>query len=115
MEIKGKIVAIPQPKAGVSARGPWKKAFLVIQYEDGQFPKQLLLSNLNKAEEFGRLQVGQTGTFKFDGSVRENNGNHYLDLTCWSWQIDQPQEAPAAQAPDIVSSQPQTADPDMPF
>ena len=111
MEIKGKIVAVPQPKAGVSSKGPWKKVFLVIQYEEGQYPRQSLLSNMNKAEEFEKLKVGQTGTFKFDGSVRENNGNYYLDLNCWSWQIDQPQEAPAPQA----TSAPAPIGDDMPF
>ena len=88
MEVKGKITAIPAPKAGVSAKGPWKKAFIVVEYEGGQYPKQILLSNMNKAEDFSRLRVGDTGTFKFDGSVRENNGNHYLDLNCWSWSLD---------------------------
>lgn len=62
-----------------------------MEYESGQYPKQVLLSNMNKAEEFEKLQVGQTGTFKFDGSVRENNGNYYMDLNCWSWQMDQQQ------------------------
>lgn len=62
-----------------------------MEYESGQYPKQVLLSNMNKAEEFEKLQVGQTGTFKFDGSVRENNGNYYMDLNCWFWQMDQQQ------------------------
>lgn len=88
MEVKGKIIAVPPAKSGVSSRGPWKRASIVVEYEGGQFPKQVLLSNMNKAEDFEKLRVGQTGTFKFDGSVRENNGNYYLDLNCWSWQID---------------------------
>lgn len=89
MEIKGKVFAKPESKTGVSSRGPWKRAQLVIRYEEGQYPRDILLSNMNKAEEFERIQIGQTGTFKFDGSVRENNGNYYLDLNCWSWQLDQ--------------------------
>lgn len=93
MEIKGKVTAKPTSKSGVSARGPWKKSFLVIEYEGGQYPKQILLSNMNKAEDFERIRIGDTGTFKFDASVRENNGNYYLDLNCWSWQIDQQQPA----------------------
>lgn len=88
MEVKGKITAVPTAKSGVSSRGPWRKCFIVVEYEGGQYPKQILLSNMNKAEEFGKLHVGQSGTFKFDASVRETNGNYYLDLNCWSWQID---------------------------
>jgi hypothetical protein len=89
MEINGKVIAKPASKTGVSARGPWKRALLVVRYEDGQYPKDLLLSNMNKAEDFERIPIGMTGTFKFDGSVRENNGNYYLDLNCWSWRIDE--------------------------
>lgn len=89
MEIKGKVVAKPAPKSGVSSKGPWKKVFLVIEYEGGQYPKQILLSNMNKAEDFDRIRIGDTGVFKFDGKVQERNGNYYLDLNCWSWNIDQ--------------------------
>lgn len=88
MEIKGKITAIPAPKTGTSSRGPWKKVFIVVEYEGGQYPKQILLSNMNKADEFARLRVGDSGTFKFDCSVRESNGNHYMDVNCWSWSLD---------------------------
>lgn len=89
MEIKGRVIAKPDTKAGVSSRGPWKRAQIVIRYEEGQYPKDILLSNMNKAEEFEKIRIGQTGTFKFDGSVREANGNFYLDLNCWSWKLDQ--------------------------
>lgn len=89
MEFKGKITATPQAKSGISQRGPWKKAFIVVEYESGQFPKQVLLSNMSKAEDFEKLTVGQFGTFKVDGSVREgSNGAYYMDLNCWAWQID---------------------------
>lgn len=110
MEIKGKIIATPPPKAGVSARGPWEKAFIVVQYEDGQFPRQLLLGNMNKSAEFKTLRVGQSGTFKFDGSVRENKGNYFLDLNCWAWTIDNQQQETTA-----VTPQPTTVGPDLPF
>ena len=88
MEVTGRITAIPPAKTGVSSRGPWRKSFIVVEYEGGQYPKQILLSNMNKAEEFSRLKVGDTGTFKFDCSVSERNGNHYMDVNCWSWKID---------------------------
>lgn len=89
MEIKGRVVAKPAAKTGVSSKGPWRKVFLVIRYEEGQYPKEILLSNMNKAEEFDRIQIGQSGTFKFDSKVQERNGNYYIDLNCWSWNIEQ--------------------------
>lgn len=88
MEVSGKIIAIPQERTGTSTRGFWRKVFIVVEYESGQHPKQILLSNMNKAEDFAKLRVGQVGKFKFDGAVRENNGNFYLDLNCWSWEVD---------------------------
>lgn len=89
MEIKGKVLAKPTTESGVSARGPWRKASLVIRYEDGNYPKDILLSNLKKAEEFERISVGQTGTFKFDAKTRQApNGRWYCELECWAWSID---------------------------
>ena len=99
MEVTGRITAIPSAKTGVSARGPWRKAFIVVEYEDGRYPKQILLSNMKNSEEFSRLKVGDTGTFKFDCSVSERSGNYYMDLNCWSWKLEtaQQQTAPPAQ------------------
>lgn len=93
MEIKGRVVEKPATESGSSSRGIWRKAFLVIRYEDGQYPKDILLSNMRKAEEFERIQKGQSGTFKFDARTRQgNNGKWYCDLECWDWTIDQPQQ-----------------------
>lgn len=89
MEIKGKVIDKPASANGVSQRGPWRKAFLVIRYEEGQYPKDLLLANMKKAEEFERIPIGATGTFKYDGKVNSNNGRYYLDLECWAWTLDQ--------------------------
>lgn len=89
MEIHGKVIAKPAAKSGTSSRGTWQKVFIVVRYEDGQYPKDLVLSNMNKAADFDRIQIGQSGTFKFDGSAREGrDGNWYLDLNCWSWNLD---------------------------
>lgn len=89
MEVKGKVIAKPAAKTGVSGNGPWRKEFLVIRYEEGQYPKDIVLSNMKKAEDFGRIRVGDSGTFKFDATSRAGqNGQWYCDLTCWSWSID---------------------------
>ena len=90
MEIKGKVYAKPESESGTSARGFWKKAYLVIRYEDGQYPKDILLSSMRKADEMEKVQVGQTGTFKFDARVRQSqNGKWFCDLECWSIEMDQ--------------------------
>lgn len=89
MEITGRVIAKPVSATGTSQRGFWKKAFLVVRYEDGQYPKDLLLSNMKDAEKFESVQIGQTGTFKFDARTRESqNGRWFCDLECWGWNID---------------------------
>ena len=89
MEIKGRVIAKPASETGVSSKGPWKKAFLVVRYEEGQYPKDIMLSNMRNAEEFERIQVGTSGTFKYDHEVRQsNNGRYYQDIKCWSWNLD---------------------------
>ena len=118
MEVKGKIVAVPPVVTGTSARGPWKKSCAVIEYESGQYPKQIMLTNLNKADEFSKLRVGDTGTFKFDCTVRQaNNGNYYQDLNCWSWKIDQPEQSASAPtaAPAAAPAENAGGSDDLPF
>lgn len=81
---------------GTSARGPWAKATIVVRYEEGQYPKDIVLTNLSKAEDFARLRVGATGVFKFDAkSHKGNTGKWYCDLNCWSWSTSS-EGAPAA-------------------
>lgn len=84
MEITGKVIAKPSTLNGAN----WKKSFIVVRYEDGQYPKDLMLSSMKKADDLERLRVGDKGTFKFDGKVRETNGKYFCDLDCWSWKIE---------------------------
>jgi hypothetical protein len=89
MEVKGTVVGKHMDSGFSKKNGnPWKKVSLVVQYEDGQFAKSVLLSNMQKPDDFNRIAIGDTGTFKFDGEVRESGGKYYLDLKCWSWKID---------------------------
>jgi len=96
MEVKGRVIEKPASITGTSQRGPWRKAALVIRYEDGQYPKDILLTNMKKAEEFERIPKGATGTFKFDGRVSSKDGRFYQDLECWQWTLDQQPAAPQA-------------------
>ena len=91
MEVKGKVIAKPASEAGVSSRGPWKKAYLVIRYEEGQYPKDILVSSMRKAEDLERVQIGQTGVFRYDAKTRHaDNGKWYCEMECWSFDIDRP-------------------------
>lgn len=90
MDIHGKVTAVPAPESGISTKGPWKRQTIVVEYESGQYPKSIAIQNQKNAEEFGRLRVGDTGTFKVDFKTREYNGKFYTDINCWGWTLDQP-------------------------
>lgn len=86
MEITGKVVAVPPVQSGMSARGPWKKATVVVEYEGGQYPKRAVLTNLKDAERFGQLRVGEQYKFYFDMEARESSGKWFQDIKCWKWE-----------------------------
>lgn len=88
-EIQGTIVAVPAPETGMGQKGPWGKQTIIVQYNSGEFVKKIALENRKKYEEFGKLRVGQTGTFKCDVDCREYNGKYYTNITCFHWDISQ--------------------------
>lgn len=90
MEITGRVIAKPTTKTGTSQRGIWRKASLIIRYEEGQYPKDIKLINMKKAEEFEKIQIGQTGKFYFDARTTDRGGEWYCDLECWKWELDAP-------------------------
>lgn len=99
MEVKGRVIEKPASITGTSQRGPWKRASLVIRYEEGQYPKDILLVNMRKAEEFERIPIGASGIFKYDSRLNRKDGRYYQDLECWQWTLDQ-QAAPPASSGD---------------
>lgn len=100
MEIKGRVIAKPASESGTSSRGFWKRAYLVIRYEEGQYPRDILLSSMRKAEEMEKVHEGQSGTFKFDARTRQaNNGRWYCELECWAFDLDLQQSAGGQDGP----------------
>lgn len=112
LEIKGKVDAVLPMVSGTSANGEWKRQTVVIEFQDGSYTRKLAIENAKKADEFAKLNVGDEGVFKCNTPTsREYNGRWYTSVTCWSWTIDTPQEAPA---PTVVQETP-AQDGDMPF
>lgn len=95
MEIIGKITAVAPIETGVSQRGPWSRATVIVEYESGQFPKSIALQNTKDAEIFAKLPVGATGKFYFDTKTREYNGKYYTDINCWKWEVQGTQSTAA--------------------
>ena len=98
-EVHGRVIQNPVTQTGNGANGPWGRTQIVIEITDGNHTKKLALENKKKFQEFALLQVGQTGTFKFDISSREWNGKWYTSAECWSWSIDEPRQQESSDRP----------------
>lgn len=99
MEIKAKVVGVCDLESGTSAKGEWKRATIIVEYLDGDYPHKVALTNMKNAEAFSKLQVGATGTFDVNINSREYQGKFYTTIDCWRWNMDaaeQTQQAPAS-------------------
>lgn len=97
-EIKGRVVSVPPAQTGMGQRGPWRRQTVVIEYESGRYTQKLALEcSNNKAEEFGRLRIGQVITVHYDVTSREYNGRFYTTANAFDWTVEggQRQAAPA--------------------
>lgn len=111
MEIKGKVIANLGVQSGTSKAGNvWKKATIVVEYGDGQYPKRVALDNMKQADEFGKLAVGAEGTFSLNVESREFNGRWFTSVNCWKWDVGQnvlAQQTPTQQGWGQMYQQPQ--------
>ena len=102
MEITGRIKTILPLQQGVSARGSWSKATVVIEYQSGNYTNTLALENMSKAEEFAKLPVGAEFKFLFDVTSREHQGRYYTSCNCFNWQaVGQQPSAPQGYQPPV--------------
>ena len=72
MEISGKIIAILQPRGGVSKAGnEWKMQEYVIETHE-QYPKKMCFEvfGTEKIEQF-KIQIGEELTVSFDVDARQ--------------------------------------------
>lgn len=87
--IKGRVIAVPPAKTGIGQRGPWRRQTVVIEYESGRYTQTLALDCSNsKAEDFGRLRVGEIVTIHYDVTSREFNGNYYTTANAFDWESE---------------------------
>lgn len=123
MEIKGKVIQVLPMQSGTSARGEWKRQTVIVEYKDGQYTSKVALDNAAKAEAFGKLNVGDEGTFKCNlPTSREFNSRWYTSVTCWGWDIESQAEQEEEVQEDAPTSEDATpaqeagdAKDDMPF
>ena len=120
MDIKGVVKTVLPLQSGTSAKGEWKRQTVVVEFKDGDYTSCVALDNVKKAEEFGKLNIGDECTFKCNTPTsREYNGRWYTSINCWGWDVENKAEAVAEPQPTPMSEPtPQvatTSQDEMPF
>lgn len=98
MELTGKIIAVMQPRSGVSARtgNAWMTQEYVIEVP-GQFPRKMVFNIFgeDRIKQFN-IQVGEELTVSFDIDAREYQGRWFNDIRAYNIQRAQQSAAPVA-------------------
>lgn len=100
MEIQGKVIAVMEPKSGVSARGEWKAQDYVIETHDA-YPKKMVFSVFG-ADRISRfnIQLGQEVNVSFDIDAHEYNGRWFNSIR--AFDVRQVDPASVGMQPGVV-------------
>jgi len=106
MELQGKVIAVLEPRSGVSAKGPWMSQEYVIETHE-QYPHKMVFNIFgeDKIKQFN-IQSGEEISVSFDINAREWNGRWYNDIRAWKVDRVQPNAQAAAQPPTGGSQAP---------
>lgn len=97
MELAGKVIAVLEPRGGVSKAGnEWKAQEYVIETHD-QYPKRMCFEvfGAEKIQQFN-IQVGEELNVSFDVDARQWNDRWFNSIR--AWKVERV-SADAAQAP----------------
>ena len=92
MELAGKVIAVLEPRGGVSKTGnEWKVQEYVIETHD-QYPKKMCFDvfGADKIAQFN-IQVGEELNVSFDIDAREWNGRWFNSIRAWKVERVMPQ------------------------
>ena len=99
MELTGRIIAVMEPRSGVSARtgNSWMTQEYVIEVP-GQYPKRCVFNIFgeDRIKQFN-IQMNEDITIQFDIDAREYNGRWYNDIRAYN--VVRGQAAPMVGAP----------------
>jgi hypothetical protein len=85
MELSGKVIAVLEPRGGVSKTGnAWKVQEYVIETHD-QYPRKMCFDVFgeDKINQFN-IQVGEMVRVSFDIDAREYQGRWYNSIRAWN-------------------------------
>ena len=97
MELSGKVIAVLEPRGGVSKTGnAWKVQEYVIETHD-QYPRRMCFDVFgeDKINQFN-IQVGEELTVSFDIDAREWQGRWFNSIRAWKVEranVQQPMPA----------------------
>ena len=100
MELSGKVIAVLEPRGGVSKTGnAWKVQEYVIETHD-QYPRKMCFDVFgeDKINQFN-IQVGEELTVHFDIDAREWQGRWFNSIR--AWKVERVQAGPAPVASDV--------------
>ena len=113
LEFNAKVVKALPLKSGVGQRGPWARATVVFEVQNGRHTEKIACENTVEPEAFSRLQPGQSVHIKADVSSREYQEKFYTSVVCYEFTVMEAQRPPQpAPAPEVYSG---GGDPDLPF
>ncbi|MBQ2151425.1 MAG: DUF3127 domain-containing protein [Bacteroidales bacterium] len=112
LEIEGRIKQKLSRQSGQSARGAWEKQEFILEYQDGNYPADVMVTAFgsDKVADLDRYQVGDAVKVSFNLRAREYNGRWYNDVRLWKIA---PAGQNAAQQPPVQQAPAPTLD-DMP-
>ena len=93
MELSGKVIAVLEPRGGVSKTGnAWKVQEYVIETHD-QYPRKMCFDVFgeDKINQFN-IQIGEELTVHFDIDAREWQGRWFNSIR--AWKVDRAQAGP---------------------
>ena len=83
MELSGKIFKVLPLVKGESQRGQWQKQELVLEIDNGKFPKKVMVSVWGDLVSGNSFEEGKDISVEFDVESREYNGRWYTDVKVW--------------------------------
>lgn len=92
IEFTGKAISVLPIQRGVGQRGPWARSTVVFEVQNGNYIQKIACENTNRAEDFARIQVGQTVHVKANVSSREYNGKWYSSIVCFEFSTQPNQQ-----------------------
>lgn len=83
MEINGKVFKVLPAETGEGKNGPWKKQQVVLETDNGRFPKKIAIQFWGDLVNNDAFTEGNDLSVEFDIESREFNGKWYTDVKAW--------------------------------